>query len=341
VRSAIHAAVVIIGVVVCCVCGGTAATDSSAAPRAAASRLLALNTTHQLGTVPQNTTVAHQFSVAVSGSAAVRVLKASSPCGCTVGELGDSVFQPGQRDSITVSYTSGMAEGLFEQEFVIETDSRETPKLTLTLKGEVTRGVLLYPGSVVLDGIQVQSGWKQESKVVWLRWERPGFGKVVCPGFLTCSQPTRQKADTTTWVLTVALAPKTTPGFYNDTIVLPCSSATWPAVKLPVQGQVYGVVMPKPLVVNLGKVQVGATTTASFVLASSVPGMTIESVRTTKPCLKATPTKGSADGRTARIELTTTPAATPGSVDTKVVATVTAGGSKHEVTVPVVGQFLP
>lgn len=189
----------------------------------------------------------------------MRVLKASSPCNCTIADLGDSLFHSAQPETITVKYKTGMAEGPFEQQFILETDSKVTPTVTLTIKGTVTRHLLVYPGSVVLDGAQVGGGFEQEAKVVWRRYEPPGFGKVDCPSFLTCSGLERQKADTTEWRMTVGLAPRAGPGHYRDTIRIATGSESWPMVEIPVRGEV----LCLPITSSANDLSVSGTTPAS------------------------------------------------------------------------------
>lgn len=305
------------------------------------SRLSFGEPTFNFGRVPRKTKLTHTFKYGVSVVDTVRIIRTSSSCGCTYATVPKGPLTPKDTGSIIVSYKTGMVEGAFSKTFTLYTNSTTTPEIVLTIKGDVIRCVAPAPPVIHLDQVQLGSGWKKEIKIRWKRWRDAGLKKPKkIPEYLTLGTPHKDKSDSTLWYVPVSLSSKVVAKYYLDTLAVPTADSTWPLVKIPVQGTITDVVTTKPLVVNMGQVKVGKNVSNSFVVVSSVQGAKVEKVTSSTGKITAQIGKVSDDGKTTRINLSTSSNPEPGSVGTDIMVTVRVNGKKRELKVPVVGRFL-
>jgi hypothetical protein len=89
------------------------------------------------GTVPAGTVVEHDFVLENRGTAAVRVLKVRSSCGCTAGQVAAAAIAPGEQTSVHVRFDTTGRSGRQNKDVFITSDAPTEPLLVCRLTGTV------------------------------------------------------------------------------------------------------------------------------------------------------------------------------------------------------------
>lgn len=309
-------------------------SDVVSAPRIDAA-LIFSDTLHDFGAVVTRSRLTHRFRFAARCNATdtLRIVKTSSPCGCTIGTMRSNVFVNNDTGSLEVTYTTDLAEGPFLRTFELQTNCIRDSTVVLKLRGIVDRGVVLVPPVVNLDDAQVGSAWKCTVRVVWKRPEPFRFISVRAPDYLTIKNPAREKNDTASWKLEISLTKKARAGYHQDSAVVLMSGDLWPEIKIPIHGALRDEVTAVPSSLSVTVPAVGSVSTNSILIVSSLPIRKVVS----SLCLDPSISVGDAERiDEKRFRLPVIVANMPGGIAAKssVIISVDAG-KKYILTVPI------
>lgn len=88
------------------------------------------------GYVPYGTTIKHRATLVNQSNSLVKITKVVPGCGCTQIPLKKKELVPGESLEVEILLeTDKIRQGIFQKAPVFYTDSRETPRLTITLTG--------------------------------------------------------------------------------------------------------------------------------------------------------------------------------------------------------------
>lgn len=145
--------------------GGTmpAATPTAATPANAPSggpRVEVKQPLYQFGTMQRGTTKSHEFVVHNVGDSPLTLRVGSTTCKCTIGNVSEAPIEPAKTVNVKLEWSALINPGPFRQTATILTNDAVSPKVELSVEGEVTDATGLYPPDFMFD--KVTAG---ESKV--------------------------------------------------------------------------------------------------------------------------------------------------------------------------------
>ena len=100
---------------------------------------------YELRTQPGTERVSRGFGFRNAGEEPLTVTSVESSCGCTLAELAQTVYGPGEAGRIDVTFELGDRKGRQIKKVVVRTDDPATPVTTLTLDVTIPRPVELTP----------------------------------------------------------------------------------------------------------------------------------------------------------------------------------------------------
>jgi hypothetical protein len=112
-------------------------------------------THHDFGEIPENKLgVSCRFSVANTGSAALRIREVRASCGCSSVSIGSRYLAPGEGTAIEVQFDpKGLSGNVHKTLEVLSNDPME-PSTKLTFEATVIRGIMPSPTSVFFGNVQ-------------------------------------------------------------------------------------------------------------------------------------------------------------------------------------------
>lgn len=106
--------------------------------------------THDFGMLDPHTTATHTFQVSNGGDDPLALEVRETSCKCTVGDLQDSLLDPGESTTVTLTWNTGYKAEKYEQTATLVTNDPVTPSLQLSVLGEV-KAQLIVPETVQLQ----------------------------------------------------------------------------------------------------------------------------------------------------------------------------------------------
>lgn len=141
------------------------------------------DTTWEFGVLNSGPTYKHSFNVVNHTSVPLRLLKASSSCGCTLPELPQAAIEPGEIGDIVVRLDSEGRSGTYSGSIVVETDSLEFPHIQFTILGEfhyTDADISIAPSEVFVETV-LGAGGALERVILQREGTDPlGFESAVC-----------------------------------------------------------------------------------------------------------------------------------------------------------------
>ena len=139
-----------------------AASDS--APRAPKVQIPG-GTTHDFGTMQQGSKKTHTFMFKNIGTAPMDLKVAGSSCRCTIGSLKDSVLDPGEETAVSLEWKATGVLDQFSQTATIATNDPDHRNVLLTVRGIVSRTIIIEPSVINLGDVPVGQGAKSSAYV--------------------------------------------------------------------------------------------------------------------------------------------------------------------------------
>jgi hypothetical protein len=221
--------------------GGAALT---AAPlsfaEAPAPRVVIEAPVHDFGTAEEGTTVEQVFRLRNDGSDWLRIEQVKGTCGCTVGAAAGTLVAPGGETTVMVTLDTRRLAGRTTKTVTVYTNDPVSPRLGLTVTGEVMTDLVIAPQPLYLGRLRRGERVRREvrvipgrpggtAQVVQIEQVPPSLSVTIWPGDV----PGEQK-------LIVDVIGELPLGRFNDELVLRTTSTSRPVVKLPVMANVQG-----------------------------------------------------------------------------------------------------
>lgn len=195
---------------------------------------------HDFGTVEEGASVEHVFRLRNDGTDWLRVDQVKGTCGCTVGAAAGTLVAPGQETTVLVTLDTRRLAGRTTKTVTVYTNDPVTPRLGLTVTGEVFTDLVIAPQPLYLGRLRRGERVRREvrvipgrpggtAQVVLVEQTPPSLRVLIEPG----ETPGEQK-------LVVDVVGDLPLGRFNDEVVLRTTSASRPVVKLPVMANVQG-----------------------------------------------------------------------------------------------------
>lgn len=217
--------------------------------------------THQFGRIYDDGQHYHMFRFTNSGDAPLRILEARGSCGCTVPQVPDRVFQPGESGELRVIFDPANRAGDQKKRIDIKTDSESVPNDVLFIEAKVMPLTRLSP----VSGAQFGQLEKGASKTVRLKLSGLGENFAVSAAsvqeteFVTVeiedSRTTELLGEAyTESTLAVTILPGAPVGPFRGDVVLNTSLPERSQVRVPFVSNIRGELSARPLRVSLGRV---------------------------------------------------------------------------------------
>ncbi len=109
----------------------------------------------RFGTMQHGDSMSHSFIFRNIGNGPLTLDLGQSTCKCTVGKLKSSELKPGEETDVTLTWTPVAVSSDFSQSAVIHTNAADSPEVQLSIRGQVTDGVVIEPKELALGDISV------------------------------------------------------------------------------------------------------------------------------------------------------------------------------------------
>lgn len=205
-----------------------------------APRVLIETPVHEFGTVEEGAAIEHVFRLRNDGTDWLRVEQVKGTCGCTVGAAAGTLVPPGGETTVLVTLDTRRLAGRTTKTVTVYTNDPASPRLGLTLTGDVLTDLVIAPQPLYLGRLRRGERVRREvrvipgrpggtAQVVLVEQAPPSLRVLIEPG----DTPGEQK-------LVVDVVGDLPLGRFNDELVLRTTSASRPVVRLPVMANVQG-----------------------------------------------------------------------------------------------------
>lgn len=108
---------------------------------------------YQFGTMQRGTTKSHEFVVHNDGQAPLTLRVGSTTCKCTIGDVSDAPIPLGDSVKVKLEWSALINPGPFRQVATVLTNDPLSPKIELSVEGEVTEATGVYPPDFLFDKV--------------------------------------------------------------------------------------------------------------------------------------------------------------------------------------------
>lgn len=160
-RTALFVVIVVVSVVafVCAdvekpaglIAGVSAQKSAQTVPTVPGPNITFESAVHNFGDTNPGSVLNCEFKFTNTGDSLLEVKDVQSTCGCTVPELKKRQYAPGESGVINVVFSPGSAIGLVVKQLHVLSNDKKQPELTLTLRANVIRKVVIKPEPISLS----------------------------------------------------------------------------------------------------------------------------------------------------------------------------------------------
>ena len=215
-------------------CVAAAPTPGTTVPPSGV-ELVALEDSHDFGTVDNGPVVSHTFKLKNYGPDTIEIKSVKSACGCTAVLASTPELAPGEEGGVEVALDTYKLTGEQAKTITVKSSDPVRPELPLTLHGFVATDMRVTPprlylghlpaGAVVSQHVDVKLT-SPEVQITGVTTESNRFSVETTP----LDAPERGVR------VRVTLLPTAATGTFDDVIVVSSTSARQPKITIPVLG---------------------------------------------------------------------------------------------------------
>ncbi len=303
-------------------------------------RVVTPETVFDFGSVDAGTVVEHAFILKNSGSAALKVERLNTACGCTAAVLDTDTIPPGGETKVKASFDTTGFQGAKVKTIRVYTNDPRQASFLLSLQGTVRSEFDLDParlhfgdiakGKEKTLSIDVLLGGQSTAQIQEVLSRSP---------YLDIESSDVNKRGKQGKRLTVTLKGSLPVGVFRERIVLKTSSDKTPIINIPVFARVHGDITIVPSSVSFGLVEGPIVKPVSEMIKlvnTAKKPLTIASVESDNPLVTAelVPLK---DARASNLRVTLKEGLSGTFRATITITTDNADAEQRQLTVPVYG----
>jgi len=206
--------------------------------------------THDFGDLDRNAKGRHEFILTNAGSAPLALHQGQTSCSCTVAILENHDIAPGESGRVVVEWTGKDYVGQFTQTATVMTNDPTRREVKLTIKGRITKAVLVAPSDLILNGITAGEEASAEVRLFGFRREtltitghefsslRTSENFEVTYKPLPTDQLAEEKGATSGCLVEVTVKPGLPVGAFRQKILLKTNYQEAPTIEVPVRGTI-------------------------------------------------------------------------------------------------------
>lgn len=288
-------------------------------------RMVCTEPTYDFGERDEKDVVEHAFVLRNAGDEPLTISRVRPSCGCTVATLNTKTLGPGREARVEARFTLKGRRGAQRKSILVESNDPNTPRLHLSLTGNVVMEFGLQPDYVNFSRLTKDS---RESQTVKLVSQHPGVivKSVECDSKSFTAEIDPLHRDR----IIVRTTPPLEPGTVRGTLLVRPDHPKGGELKAAVLGFVMGEVMVLPEQIVMPG-EGGHTVRTILVRRGTVKEFKVLEVNV--PSEEAKATFREAPKGTFRIEIRNLPM--DASLDGKKIRIVTNLKEMHEILVPI------
>ena len=303
-------------------------------------RVVTPETVFDFGSVDAGTVVEHAFILKNSGSAALKVERLNTACGCTAAVLDSDTIPPGGETKVKASFDTSGFQGAKVKTIRVYTNDPRQASFLLSLQGTVRSEFDLDParlhfgdvakGKEKTLGVDVLLSGQSSAQIQEVLSRSP---------YLDIESSEVAKRGKQGKRLTVTIKGSLPVGVFRDRIVVKTSSDKTPIINIPVFARVHGDITIVPSSVSFGLIEGPIVKPVSEVVKlvnTAKKPLTIASVESDNPLVTAelVPLK---DARASNLRVTLKEGLSGTFRATITITTDNADAEQRQLTVPVYG----
>jgi hypothetical protein len=217
-------------------CVATEPTPGTMAPPSGV-ELVALDASHDFGTVPNGPVVTHTFKLKNYGPDTIQITGVQSACGCTAVLASTPELGAGDEGGVEVALDTYKLAGEQSKTITVKSSDPIRPELPLTLHGTVATDLKAAPARLYLGHLPAGAVVSQYVDVTLARPDVQVTGVSSESGrFSLETTPLDPPAHGVR--VRVTLLPTSDTGTFDDRIVVSSNSTTQPTITIPVLGAI-------------------------------------------------------------------------------------------------------
>ncbi len=243
---------------------------------------------YDFGSMEKYSKLQHVFEVKNEGNAVLTISQGRTTCKCTVSDLKESGFKPGEVARITVEWKAQNAGSNpdFRQTVELVTNDPDNEIVELKVHGFVTETVRVLPEHLTVGNISSNTGTELQFRLFGFRSDNIEILETVFEneavadrfelGFepLPSEEVEKEKGASCGLLAKLTVKPGLPPGPINQTIRLRAQADKGATIHLPVEGQVEGDIsiarssefIPSKGLLKLGALKKGESAKAALIL---------------------------------------------------------------------------
>jgi hypothetical protein len=217
-------------------CVAVAPNESTTAPPTGV-QLVALDQTHDFGTIDNGPVVTHTFKLKNYGPSSIEIRSVESTCGCTAILASTPELAPGAEGGVEVALDTYKLSGEQAKTITVKSNDPIRPELPLTLHGFVATDMRAAPARLYLGHLPAGAVVSQHIDVKLARPDVQITGVTTDSGRFSV-ESTPLDAPEHGVRVRVTLLPTATTGTFDDRIVVTSTSERQPKITIPVLGAI-------------------------------------------------------------------------------------------------------
>ncbi len=115
-------------------------------------------TEYDFGTMRHGETMSREFIFRNIGTGPLNLDMGGSTCKCTVGDLDQSILQPGEQTVVKLTWTAQSIIADFGQSATVITTDPQNTEVRLRVRGQIVDSFVVEPGFIALDDVPASEG---------------------------------------------------------------------------------------------------------------------------------------------------------------------------------------
>lgn len=125
---------------------------------------------HDFGLIDPESTASHSFEIRNEGSDPLALQVVDTSCKCTVGNVSNSLLEPGETSEVTLTWNTGQKVDQYEQTATILTNDPRMERINFTVKGTV-RSKFVAPDLIEFGSSDLTDTADSEFAVYSQQWD--------------------------------------------------------------------------------------------------------------------------------------------------------------------------
>ena len=228
---------------------------------------------HDFGTVAVAAKTEFRFPVQNDSNRPIHIRTVRASCGCTTPIVESKTIQPNQTSYIRARFNTDTFKGKRGANLTVVIDRPVYTEVRLRVDGYIRSDMVFHPGSVEFESVSGSEPTTRTVKVLYAGRKNWQIMKIESPNswLATSFKEINRGRGRIDYEVAVTLKADAPAGFFQDELIVHTNDSEMPRVPLRVSGEVTAPLKISPGVIELGKIEKGASVTRKLIVLGKTP----------------------------------------------------------------------